>query len=382
MTKRLIRRVQICFSLLPTFFCVAQTGVTYGDSTLSDGVFRRFRTYVPNVYDVTNPTPLVINLHGFGSNAFQQQSYGNFMPIADTANFIIVHPDGLTLFGSPFWNAGITSTPNDVQFISDLIDYLKTKFAIDTKRIYCCGMSNGGIMSYYLACNLSNRIAAIASVTGTMFQNWFVSCSPPRPFPIMEIHGTDDTTVPYDGAGNFSSIDSVTKKWVNHNNCNSTAITYSVPNINAVDNSYAVNYKYTGGSLGSSVELYKVFGGSHSWPGATAIFANTNLDFNASVEIWRFFRQYNLMQFSVPLGLAENSWVSSIDIFPNPTSDLIHINGIIDQDVTFSVHSIDGKQLTNETSVREISIGHLSKGIYFLRIKNANSQHVIKIAKD
>ena len=382
MNKRLIRLVLIYFSLINSFVCVSQTGVTYLDSVLSNGIYRRFRTYVPNIYDVTNPTPLVINLHGFGSNSLQQQSYGNFMPIADTANFIIVHPDGLTLFGSPFWNAGITSTPNDIEFISNLIDYLKTKFAIDTKRIYSCGMSNGGIMSYYLACNLFNRIAAIASVTGTMFQSWFENCSPPRPFPVMEIHGTDDTTVPYDGAGSFSSIDSVIKKWVKHNNCNSTAITYSVPNINSVDNSYAVSYKYTGGNLGSSVELYKVFDGSHSWPGAPAIFTNTNLDFDASAEIWRFFRQYNLMQFSVPLGLAENSWLPSVNIFPNPTSDFIHINGIIDQDVTFSVHSIDGKQLTNEISERDISISHLSQGIYFLRVKKANSQHTVKIAKD
>jgi polyhydroxybutyrate depolymerase len=382
MNKRLVISVLTGFYLASSLFCSAQTGVTYVDSIFSNGVYRKFRTYVPNIYNVTTLTPLVINLHGYGSNSLQQQSYGNFMPIADTANFIIVHPDGLTLFGSPFWNAGITSTPNDVQFISNLIDYLKTKFAIDTKRIYSCGMSNGGIMSYYLACNLSNRIAAIASVTGSMFQSWFESCSPARPFPIIEIHGTDDSTVPYDGVGSFSSIDSVIKKWVKNNNCNSTAITYSVPNTNSADNSYAVNYKYTGGNLGSSVELYKVFGGSHSWPGAPAIFANTNLDFNASAEIWRFFRQYNLTQFSVPLMLTENNWVGNIHVFPNPTSDVIHVNGITDENATYSVFSIDGKQLTSETSVKEVSIAHLNKGIYFLRIKKANSQHIVKIAKD
>lgn len=366
--------------ILLHLFVNSQNGVVHIDSILSGGLMRKFRLYVPNSYSSANPTPLVFNLHGYTSNASQQELYANFMPIADTAKFLVLSPDGTSQFGNQFWNAGFGSGPNDVQFISNLIDSVKLNYNIDLNSIYSCGMSNGGIMSYYLACNLPNRIAAIASVTGDMLNAWF-TCAPSRPFPIMEIHGTLDGTVPYNGDATFAPIDSVVKKWRIHNNCSSSPITFSVPNTNLTDNSTAVNYKYTGGTNGSSVELYKVTGGSHSWPGALPVISNTNQDFKASVEIWRFFRQYKLNQFIPNVGLVNNfNEENDVLIYPNPTSSLIYIKSET-TNINFEIINDLGQKIyvdfnKNQTSTT-VDIKQLPEGIYFLKV-NADNKLIFK----
>jgi len=115
--------VPLLFSIisLSTF---SQAGVTIVDSITSGGIYRKFRLYVPSVYNGAVAVPLILNLHGYTSNALQQQAYSNFMPIADTANFLVVHPDGTNGVGGQYWNAGFGGTVNDVQFMSDLIDSL------------------------------------------------------------------------------------------------------------------------------------------------------------------------------------------------------------------------------------------------------------------
>lgn len=365
--------------LTTSLFCFSQNGVTIIDSIKSNNIMRKFRLYVPNVYNASQAVPLILNLHGYTSNSSQQQAYTNFMPIADTANFLMVYPDGRVQNGNQYWNAGFGGPENDVLFMSDLIDSLKLNYNIDLNSVYSCGMSNGGIMSYYLACNLPNRITAIASVTGSMLNSWF-SCAPARPFPVMEVHGTADGTVNYNGDGTFAPIDSVIKKWRTFDNCNVAPITYSVPNINTTDNSYAVNYKYTGGANGSTVELYKVFGGSHSWPGAFPFIANTNQDFNASVEIWRFFRQFKLNQFISTAGVTENQLKNNIKVFPNPVTEQLFVEGV--SGVKLKVINLLGELVINETLDTTINVGELKNGIYFLHIRNGNERSVVKFIKN
>jgi len=340
---------------------------------------RKYRLYVPNIYTGSQSVPLILNLHGYTSNALQQQLYSNFMPIADTANFLMVYPEGKAPLGNQYWNAGFGGTENDVLFMSDLIDSLKLTYNIDLNSIYSCGMSNGGIMSYYLACNLPNRIAAIASVTGSMLKTWF-SCAPSRPFPIMEIHGTADGTVNYLGDATFAPIDSVVKKWSSHNNCNPAPTTFSVPNISLTDNSTALHYVYSGGTSGSSVELYKVIGGGHSWPGAFAFLANTNQDFSASVEIWRFFRKYKLGQFVPNVGLSENTLSQNIKLFPNPVTEKLFIEGLSEANV--KVINLVGEMIIQKNNANSIDVSSLNSGIYFLQITSGNTQSVIKFIKN
>ncbi|MBA3664111.1 MAG: T9SS type A sorting domain-containing protein [Bacteroidetes bacterium] len=378
-TKKLIA---IHFFTLLTFICNAQNGVTIYDSILSGGLQRKYRLYVPNSYNASNPAPLVFNLHGYNSNSSQQLGYTNFLPIADTAKFLVVHPDGTFSNGSQYWNAGFGGTVNDVQFISNLLDSIKATYNIDLNSVYSCGMSNGGIMSYYLACNLSNRIAAIASVTGDMLNSWYASVpNPPRPFPVMEIHGTADGTVPYLGNANFAHIDSVVKKWRKYNNCTPTAIITNVPDINTSDGCTAVNYRYANGTNGAEVELYKINGGSHSWPGAFPFIANTNEDFKASVEIWRFFRKYKLNQFIANVGVKKESADQKITVYPNPASSVLNFGFDTNSGLTLHITDITGKIIIQQELGNTLDVSSLKTGVYFISIVGNDHVHHSKFIK-
>ena len=278
------------FTLLICFPILTLAQQTINGSITHNGLERDYILYVPDLYSSGTSVPLVFNFHGHTSNANEQMWYGDFRPIADTAGFIIVHPNGtLDNSGISHWNVGWGgSTVDDIGFTESLIDNLSATYNIDNNRIYSTGMSNGGFMSYQLACELSDRIAAIASVTGSMNTNWFNSCSPNHQIPIMEIHGTTDGTVPY------TSIPSILDFWTNFNNCNNTPIITSIPNTNTNDGCTAEHQIWKDGSNGSIVEHYKIINGGHTWPGAIFPNGTTNQDINASVKIWEFFNKYDI----------------------------------------------------------------------------------------
>ncbi len=373
--------------LLSTFSFNAQTTVV--DSIYSGGMWRSYRLYVPAIYTGATARPLIINLHGYTSNALQQQLYSNFAPIADTANFLMVYPNGTFSSGQRYWNAGLYSTGvDDIGFLSHLIDSLKLQYNINLNRVYATGMSNGGFMSHTLACELSNRITAIASVTGSIFTTQYGSyCHPTRPVPVMQIHGTSDATVPY--TGNLSQgmvpIDSVVKYWVTKNNCNPTAAFSNVPNTSTTDNCTAEHYVYSGGNLGSTVEFYKIIGGGHSWPGAPYNIPgiNTNQDFKASKEIWRFFNQYNLASLTNVVDIEKQNL--SVSIYPNPANTVLHLH--VDKKTSLaSIHITDvlgNVVLTEIPETTTINIQNLQAGIYFLTVKNNVNQITnLKFIKD
>ena len=155
----MIRNIATLFLLILANALSAQTTIL--GSIQSGGLTRDYRLYRPAAYTGNTPVPLIINMHGYTSNSLEQEFYGDFRSIADTANFLIVHPNGtLDNQGNRFWNTfGTGSTVDDVAFISDLLDALQATYNIDPQRIYSTGMSNGGFMSYTLACELNDRIA-------------------------------------------------------------------------------------------------------------------------------------------------------------------------------------------------------------------------------
>lgn len=369
-------KLKVIFFLITIFNLTIEAGTTIYDSIYTGGQYRKYRLYVPSIYNGSTSVPLVFNLHGYTSNSSQQMAYANFMPVADTANFLVVHPDGTFNFGNQFWNAGFGPGVDDVQFLSRLIDSLDVDYNIDLQRVYSCGMSNGGIMSYYLACNLPNRIAAIASVTGSMLNTWF-TCAPARPFPVMEIHGTLDATVPYNGDATFKNIDSVVKKWRVHNNCSPAPVTFSVPDINLFDNSTAVQYKWVGGNNGASVELFKVINGSHSWPGAFPIIANTNQDFSATKEIWRFFRGYKLNQ--LISDVKENSADQVLLVYPNPSNDNLNIQIPAGAKLNNAViYDLTGRNVMESTS-EMMDVKGLESSVYLLKVNTDKGVYTKRI---
>ncbi len=368
-----MKKTLLSIFILFCTFSFAQTTIV--DSIISGGIYRNYRLYIPAAYTGTTARPLVFDLHGYTSNATAEQAYSNFMPIADTANVLFVYPNGTFSGGYQYWNAGFGTAVDDIGFISNLIDTLKAQYNIDANMIYSCGMSNGGYMSHTLACALNNKIAAIASVTGTMTTLQYSNCSPNRAVPVMQVSGTADPTVTYTGMSGSLAIDTVVKYWVTNNNCNPTPIVTNVPNVNTGDGCTAEYYFYNAGTQGSSVAFYKIISGGHTWPGSPYVIGVTNEDFNASEKIWLFFRNYKLNQF---VGITELSDNSTIDMYPNPCTDILNVNG--EKIRTVKIVDINGRVVI-ETNKKQIDISLLAKGIYSVIFISENNSSVKKLVK-
>ena len=356
---------------LALLFCgilqLPQAQTTVLDTFNFEGLERNYILYVPAIYDGVNAVPLVINLHGYGSNAAQQNFYGNFKNLADVDNFLVVHPNGTNNpRGTSYWNAFAGGgAVDDVAFISGLIDTLSKNYNIDPARIFSTGMSNGGFMSYRLACELNNRISKIASVTGSMNTTLQGTCSPGAPIPVMQIHGTNDPTVSYNGSFGVVAIEDVVDYWVNNNNCDTAPIVESLPDINTSDNSTVERYTYANGDAGSSVIFYKVIGGGHTWPDALfpiPAYGPTNRDFNASQVIWEFFKGEPFV------GINDRNTLEGISIKYN--NEVLRVN--IPESIrkpNIQILNTVGQVIINSLST-EISTINLSTGLYFVNVQS------------
>lgn len=367
-------------SLSIPFLAIGQQ--TIDGSITYAGIQRDYILYVPEMYTPGEAVPLVLNFHGYTSNAFEQMNYGDFRPIADTAGFIIVHPMGtIDLLGNTHWNVGWgTSNVNDLGFTAALIDSLSAAYSINQDRIYSTGMSNGGFMSYHLACEMSERIAAIASVTGTMNVNQPATCSPGHPMPVMEIHGTADGTVPYNGNILFGTTPAAVAYWVNYNNCEPTPSITAIPDTDGGDGCTAEHQVYTGGNNGSTVEHFKIINGEHTWPGAAFVLGVTNQDIDASAEIWRFFSKYDIHGLINTTSVADNVSVKTVSVFPNPATDAMTIVWPGAEITNYTLSSLTGQlvQKGNVSSGRnKIDLATIAPGMYIMTI----GQQVIKIVK-
>ena len=266
---------------------------TLNESIMHDNIQRDYIIHIPSSYNVNTPIPLVFCFHGYTSNASTIMTYTNFNYISDTAGFIVIYPQGTLLQGSTHWNVGgwtTGSTADDVGFSISLLDSISNEYNIDNTRVYSTGMSNGGYMSFLLACQMSDKIAAIASITGSMTPQTYNVCNPQHPTPILQIHGTNDQTVPYLGDPTWTlSIDNVLQYWVDYNNCNTTPTITAIADINQFDGSTAEHVVYDGGDNSVTTEHFKIYGGDHDWPGVWG-----NMDIHASAEVWKFFYKYDI----------------------------------------------------------------------------------------
>ena len=375
--------ILFCLFFIGAFFTKAQSSIS--DSMSHGGIMRYYSYYLPASYDGVKAFPLVLNLHGYGSASWQQSFYADFKPIADTADFIVVHPDGSFQPGSTttqFWNVGFfPSAIDDVGFLERVIDTISARYYVNHTRIYTTGMSNGGFMSYELACQ-SDRFAAIASVTGSMTTQTLNSCNPSKPTPVMQVHGTADPTVPYAGNTGFLHIDSVVNYWVNFNNCPAVPVFDSIPNTIITDNANAEHYVWAAGDSNATVEFYKVINGAHTWPGASYIIGVTCQDFSASKEIWRFFSQYGQ---DLPLLLnVEQNKFSSFNLWPNPTNGLLRFRIDNFQNGLVLIKSIDGNTVSSHNYVGndlEIDVTSLPSAAYIIEFVGENGRMASKFIK-
>jgi len=344
-----------------------------------DGSIRGYVEFVPSSYDSETPMPLVLNLHGYTSNGIAQTAYSLLHNVAEEEGFIVVAPDGLLDDqGITHWNAGWGSDVDDLGFLEFLIDELSVKYNIDQNRIYSTGMSNGGYMSYSLACFLNHRIAAIASVTGSMVQPHLNGlCQPERPVPVLQFHGTDDLTVPYEGSELFSAgIDDVMAFWASNNGCNETPEITLLPDVVPFEtDSSTVEHHVFACETGADVELYKIYGGGHTWPGALISIGNgaTTLDIDASQLIWEFFERYTLDGFASSISEIENLET----VYPNPFTDVLNIQMQSEGVYRLVITDLSGKEIYRGLSTNTaIATNEWSNGIYMIQFFNENGEHV------
>jgi polyhydroxybutyrate depolymerase len=304
--KNLFMQLPFLFVLMLFSNCEKQTdGEQYRFSgTLTvDGRTRYFLLNLPpGYYEEVGKLPLVIGLHGAAGSGSQFELDYRFTQKANSAKFIAVYPDGVRsegLLGLRFWNAGYCCNYasehniNDVKFISELIDKLVRDYKVDPKKVYAAGMSNGGMMAYRLACEIPDKVAAIATVSCSMVQTQ--PCSPSRAVPIIHMHSELDAKIPYYGGVGiggyyYPPVDSVLNVWSAKNNCT------SVPQV-ITDNAQYKLTEWPACGNGALMQCYLTKDGGHAWPGgrksrdqadepSTAI--------NANDLIWDFFQRFSL----------------------------------------------------------------------------------------
>jgi polyhydroxybutyrate depolymerase len=285
-----------------------------------DGVTREYQVFLPQ--DFQSDMPVVLNLHGYNVGIINQKNYTFMHEFADTSGFIIVFPGG-SMGSSISWNNGFRdhptiwtdSTSNDVGFISALIDTIDAHYDIDLSRVYSCGWSMGGEMTYRLAVELGHRFAAVASVAGKLNDVSGNIGNPIRPFPVLHFHGTADSVEHYGpGVGNLWSAEDTRNFWLQNNDCVLDPGTVTLPDIDQSDGSTVEKISYTNCSDDVQYIFYKILNGGHGWPGGTdryegGVVGLVNRDIYASDIILEFFKNYQNP-------LVNIGYATSKEVFP------------------------------------------------------------------
>lgn len=280
-----------------------------GAGTLSrtltvDGQERQYLVHPPANYTGIQPLPLLLALHPFTGSGGQMEKATGLSAIADRENFVAVYPYGL----NSGWNDGSNNLneADDVRFISAVIDAVSSEFSIDPARIFATGASSGAFMCYRLASSLSDRIAAIAPVMGSIPEGLAYGFPPAKPTPTLFIHGTDDPIVPFLGGTvqaapglEFRFLSAIDTAWyfvfVNGLDANDLAVDF-LPDLDPGDGTSVLRAVFGANSSTAPVHVYVVFGGGHTWPGGDIgypswIVGRTSRDISASELIWQFFRE-------------------------------------------------------------------------------------------
>jgi polyhydroxybutyrate depolymerase len=255
---------------------------------------RNYIVYLPKNFNASENLPLVINKHGFLTTSQFQMDYSQFNKFADSVRSIVIYPEGVDLR----WNSGtfffVSSDVDDVGFLSDLMDRAAVLYNADMKKVFATGYSAGGFMCYKLACDLTNRVAAIAPNVASMVFDNLNSCVPARPVNMAAFNGLSDPVTTYNGIPlNFPSIDSVKHFWQIKNNCNVLPMVDTLPDIRN-DGTRVVRYTYQNCDDNAEQVFYKVINGGHVWPGANDIFfgilGKTTQDISMNSVAWNFFK--------------------------------------------------------------------------------------------
>ena len=266
---------------------------------------RNYLVHIPKSHDPKVPASVVIAFHGGGANSENMVDFSGLNRKSEEAGFLVVYPSGtgrleklLTFNGGNCCGYAMNNKIDDVEFTRKVLDDLAKRLNVDQKRVYATGMSNGGIMSYLLASELSDRIAAIAPVGGPMGTE---ICKPSRPVSVLHFHGANDEFAPFKGGKgkgpsgtNFYSVDHSIQNWVKANGCVKDPVVTKIPD-KAGDGTSITRIAYGGGKEGSEVVLVRIEGGGHTWPGQEPrlkALGKSTKNISANDMMWEFFQRH------------------------------------------------------------------------------------------
>lgn len=253
-----------------------QRGKTALRTIVSGGVKRTYRIHVPAQDTNASPAALVLNFHGRSGTGMDQEITSGLVPLSDREGFVLVSPDGT---GTPMgWSAGATPTNSvdDVRLVRDLLDSLTSELCIDSGRVYATGFSNGAFMTSRLACEMPDRITAIAAVGGVSYPS--AGCN--TQMPILAIHGTADKTVPMEGgtvrAWHYAGARAAMRRWAATNGCELATMDSPTPGGLTVE-----VFEH----CSVPTELLVLNGAGHLWPGAPG---TPSAPISGAEVVWQF----------------------------------------------------------------------------------------------
>lgn len=280
------------------------------DELVVDGVTRTFAVHMPAGRAPATPVPLVLAFHGGGGAGRSMVGLTGFNRLSDRDGFIVAYPDAR----HRHWNDGratIVEKNDDVGFVAALIDLLERRYPIDRHRIFAAGISNGGMFTARLACEMADRIAAVAIVAATMPQDLAPRCAPARPISVLQINGTEDPLMPYRGGtvgrvfggglgGRVLSVDETMALWARLDQCRPAAAPVALLPIAPSDGTKVRRIAYEGCAGKTDLVLYEIDGGGHAWPGGPqyflrAVIGKASRQIDASAAITRFFAAHPML---------------------------------------------------------------------------------------
>ncbi|MEU4361213.1 poly(3-hydroxybutyrate) depolymerase [Promicromonospora sp. NPDC023987] len=276
--------------------CGTDPGQEPGTSVLrtltSDGRERSVQLHLPDGYRSDRAWPVVLVFHGRGNTGAGTEAFAGL----DALPAIVAYGNGVVGTGDgdrQAWEGAPYSAPgvDDVAYTDDLLDTLESDLCVDTRRVYATGKSNGGGFAGILACELSDRVAAVAPVAAAFYGTGHPDCAPQRPVPVIELHGTNDVTIPYVGDVDrgLPAIPHWAGEWVGRNGCTTG------PEVEATADD-VTTYRWTDCAAGAEVTQVAVLGGGHTWPGEDSYsgggYATHSIE--AHEVMWEFLRDERL----------------------------------------------------------------------------------------
>lgn len=268
----------------------------------NDEQTRPYYYHVPGNAPADELLPLVVVLHGFGQTPAIIARETGFNEIADREGFFVAYARGIRRGFDPYDDMN----RDDVGYIRELVAAIQEKYPVDPTRIYAVGSSNGGFMTFRLACEATELFAAVATVMALMPRMIAEERPPDLPMPVLMIHGTEDPVIPYDAdqvwrvpwkKRSVLPIEETVAYWVEHNKCDPVPEAEPLSNREPDDGTHTTRTSYKGGKNATEVVLYTVHGGGHTWPGSADPFVQRiagrrSMDFCASEVIWEFFQRH------------------------------------------------------------------------------------------